>query len=90
MNPDMVTDTTVVSDSPIFMFTNTRRRLIGLEASVPAGNGLLNHLLPTPVQTMMLGQIILVPPITLGWIVHAACHGCLLITWPLWSNLLLH
>jgi hypothetical protein len=37
---------------------------------------LLNHLLPTLVQTMMLGQIILVPPITLGWIVHAACHAC--------------
>jgi hypothetical protein len=37
---------------------------------------LLNHLLPIPVQTMILGQIILVPPITLGWIVHAACHAC--------------
>jgi hypothetical protein len=37
---------------------------------------LLNHLLPNPVQTTMLGQIILVPPIALGWILHAACHAC--------------
>jgi hypothetical protein len=36
---------------------------------------LLDHLLPNPVQTTrLLGQIILVPPIALGWILHAACH----------------